>query len=615
MAGRVLGSLLQQRLDDLLVEPPELCCPIMLLLFQSPVIASDGCAYEREAIARLIATGRVSPVTHEALDRVLNSSPALESNLEIFRAERAAQLLSLADEAWQSQTREETTLAHTALDRAKTYISDLPTERRQDMAARYLELCMAARRPIPTDLLLQVNPSAKLQISLRKADGTGGMISLDVQPSATLREVLNSAVGSASQAFTLNLMGKRLDLSRRLADYCIEGGSVLILVGVPESSALHPSAHTDKLQAWDAPGTPDHDRIYGVSGTLYGRCGGVWGVSAFVDRCMDSWMADPVLNANTAVASWHGKAQRCGFKFLVTQLMCKLMGGPQNYIGRDMATAHKHLNIDAEQWSSFMDIMGDVCKEFSLPSEDAVDLTSIILSMMDDCVLADGEVVPPNPGHLAPTGTSLFARLGGIYPIALFADRMVDAMLGDDRVTIPLDGTKRTESSLKYLHTEVVCHIAGGPGTLTSMRNSETFMQVSSKELFYLLVAAQQAADHFADQQAVRDLRMALYMNMNLFLDPKRTVSWDSPITFQCPKPHVRTYADMKRELDSAYARIGNCRALYSPGGLSHIDDGMTPEQQEQRNQVHASLGFVAARAPAVKSADAAAAGSGTRGV
>ena len=34
-------------------------------------------------------------------------------------------------------------------------------------------------------------------------------------------------------------------------------------------------------------------RIYGNLGTLYSQCGGVFGVAAFVDRCMDKWMSDP----------------------------------------------------------------------------------------------------------------------------------------------------------------------------------------------------------------------------------------------------------------------------------------------------------------------------------
>ena len=77
------------------------------------------------------------------------------------------------------------------------------------------------------------------------------------------------------------------------------------------------------------------ERALGIKGYLYARCGGIFGVAGFVDRCMDNWMADPILNANDAVANWHEKAQRCGFKFLVTQLMGFLCGGPQVCAGRD----------------------------------------------------------------------------------------------------------------------------------------------------------------------------------------------------------------------------------------------------------------------------------------
>ena len=80
----------------------------------------------------------------------------------------------------------------------------------------------------------------------------------------------------------------------------------------------------------------DQARAEGTPNYLYARCGGIFGVAGFVDRCMDAWMADPILNANDAVATWHQRAQRCGFKFLVTQLVCYLAGGPQRYTGRPM---------------------------------------------------------------------------------------------------------------------------------------------------------------------------------------------------------------------------------------------------------------------------------------
>merc|ERR1719401_1703902 len=148
-----------------------------------------------------------------------------------------------------------------------------------------------------------------------------------------------------------------------------------------------------------------------------------------------------------------------------------------------MATAHKHLSIDAEQWASFMEDLGEVCLEFGLPKDDVRDLTTIITSMMDDCVCSEGEQVPHNPGKPNPAGNSLYARIGGVYPIALFADRLVDAMLGDSRVQMPIDGVKRAEPSLKYLFTELCCYITGGPESMTSRHDPDTFLKLSSKEL------------------------------------------------------------------------------------------------------------------------------------
>merc|ERR1740121_1713002 len=143
---------------------------------------------------------------------------------------------------------------------------------------------------------------------------------------------------------------------------------------------------------------------------------------------------------------------------------------------------------------------------------------------------------------------------------------------------------------------------------MTSMHNPETFLQVSSKEMFYLLGSSSMAADHFGNARNVGDLRMALYENMHLLLDPNRTTPWDARISFQCPNRDVKTYRDMQRQLDLAAARIGNIRFMYSPGGLSYINDGMTDAQQRLRLEAVRALGFALAAMPTVKSADAAAA-------
>jgi hemoglobin len=211
---------------------------------------------------------------------------------------------------------------------------------------------------------------------------------------------------------------------------------------------------------------------------------------------MDKWMADPTLNANPAVATWHAKAQRCGFKFLVVQIMGQLTGGPQQYTGRPMDEAHKHLNISGDEWQCFMDIFNNVCEEFQLSDELTGDLNALMYSMEWDCVVQPGERVPANPGPAQPRGNSLYARIGGVYPIALFVDRLVDALLQNEEVKIPCDGRKRNDVSLKYLFTELICSVAGGPEVVTARNFDETMLLLPKAAWEIFIAMATIAADH-----------------------------------------------------------------------------------------------------------------------
>lgn len=127
-------------------------------------------------------------------------------------------------------------------------------------------------------------------------------------------------------------------------------------------------------------------------------------------------MAEPKLNANAAVARWHASAQRPGFKFLVVQIVCSLTGGPQVYTGRAMDLAHKHLNISLSEWEVFMAIFNDVCAEFGLPASDIDDLNALMISMMDECVVWEGEQPRPDPGPFRPGGNSIYARVVRRHP-------------------------------------------------------------------------------------------------------------------------------------------------------------------------------------------------------
>jgi len=287
--------------------------------------------------------------------------------------------------------------------------------------------------------------------------------------------------------------------------------------------------------------------VYGSPGTLYSQCGGIFGVSAFVDKCMDKWMADPTLNANPAIRTWHETAQRPGFKFLVVQIVCNLTGGPQLYTGRPMDEAHKHLNISEEQWDKFMELFNSVCEDEHLPDEVSMDLTVLMISMEEDCVVHPGQQVPPNPGPTRPRGNSLYARLGGVYPVALFVDRLVDALLADDRIHIPCDGHKRNEASLKYLFTELVCSITGGPEVRTAPEFDETKLLLPKSEWQILVASASTAGDHLADNLRA-ELVQALQRAREGIVDPASSAI-------------VEAGADMRaaqvKDLRSAAAGVG----------------------------------------------------------
>merc|ERR1740138_123693 len=69
IGGRVLNNGLQDRLDKLINEDPDLCCPVSLLLFQEPVIASDGFMYEQASLEGLLRARMASPMTREKLKK------------------------------------------------------------------------------------------------------------------------------------------------------------------------------------------------------------------------------------------------------------------------------------------------------------------------------------------------------------------------------------------------------------------------------------------------------------------------------------------------------------------------------------------------------------------
>src|SRR5258708_17025173 len=101
--------------------------------------------------------------------------------------------------------------------------------------------------------------------------------------------------------------------------------------------------------------------------SLYDRLGGVYSIATVVDDLVDRIMVDPRLSANPLVDEAHHHVPPAGFKYLVTEMVCWGMGGPQRYTGRSMADAHAHLKITSAEWEAFLDDFRQTLDNFAVP--------------------------------------------------------------------------------------------------------------------------------------------------------------------------------------------------------------------------------------------------------
>ncbi|HEU0203406.1 MAG TPA: group 1 truncated hemoglobin [Burkholderiaceae bacterium] len=88
----------------------------------------------------------------------------------------------------------------------------------------------------------------------------------------------------------------------------------------------------------------------GTQKPLYERLGGLKGITVVVDDFIDRLVANKTLNKNPAIDAGRKSSPAPYLKFQVSQLVCEVSGGPCKYTGRDMKSAHVHLNISEKEW-------------------------------------------------------------------------------------------------------------------------------------------------------------------------------------------------------------------------------------------------------------------------
>jgi hypothetical protein len=145
--GRVLGSQWQEKLDELLEEDVDLCCPVMLVLYEDPVIASDGFIYERSAVETLIKSKRPSPMTREALTKSVFKARQKAQEAITYRATMVKELVKFANEC------NDANLASTALERATDYLMFLKPGKYVEDTHAVVRSWQKYGKPVPNGLL------------------------------------------------------------------------------------------------------------------------------------------------------------------------------------------------------------------------------------------------------------------------------------------------------------------------------------------------------------------------------------------------------------------------------------------------------------------------------
>ncbi|HWQ39849.1 MAG TPA: group 1 truncated hemoglobin [Burkholderiales bacterium] len=120
--------------------------------------------------------------------------------------------------------------------------------------------------------------------------------------------------------------------------------------------------------------------------SLYERLGGVYAIATVVDDFIERLLVNETLNANPRINEARHRVPKAGLKYQVTSLVCQVTGGPCVYAGRDMRTAHAHLNIGEREWQALVTDFVKTLDHFKVPKAEQQELLAIVGSTKPEIV-------------------------------------------------------------------------------------------------------------------------------------------------------------------------------------------------------------------------------------
>jgi hemoglobin len=118
-----------------------------------------------------------------------------------------------------------------------------------------------------------------------------------------------------------------------------------------------------------------------MSSTLYERLGGVDRISKLALDIVALHYNNPLIKTRFEQVKDRGQLERN-----ISDFICAGTGGPQTYAGKDVLSAHKHMNIDERELvSAIDDVMAAMTKNGYAQAEKN-DILAILYSLKGDVV-------------------------------------------------------------------------------------------------------------------------------------------------------------------------------------------------------------------------------------
>ena len=117
--------------------------------------------------------------------------------------------------------------------------------------------------------------------------------------------------------------------------------------------------------------------------TLYARLGGYDAMAAVADDLLPRLMSDAQLGRFWKNRGDDGLRRE---KQLLIDFLCASAGGPLYYTGRDMATAHRGMGVNENDWQRFLGHVNATLDKFQVPARERGEVLAFVQSTKADIV-------------------------------------------------------------------------------------------------------------------------------------------------------------------------------------------------------------------------------------